>query len=155
MVRNEELIKEEQVNLSIEDVKESIDTLEEILTKVEFALDKSLEDKLIINKSDLINAINKYKTDIAKKVFNDIENAILTDYQQAGSEKYIVSFYLEELDKVKRKYLNEDFFVKMTHTCPHIIPDLVTSISGEPAPKPLNLEQVRRTGVERILKTKK
>ena len=99
--------------------------------------------------------IKEEQIDLIKKVFNDIENAILTDYQQAGSEKHIVAFYLEELDKVKRKYLNEDFFVKMTHTCPHIIPDLVTTISSEPAPKPLNLEQVRRTGVERILKTKK
>ena len=66
-------------------------------------------------------------SDVAREIFEEIENAIGYDFH-SGEELRIV-FALSKLDEVKRKHLNEDFFIKMTHTCPHIIPHTIESIT--------------------------
>ena len=75
--------------------------------------------------------------DTAKKIFNDIENVLTTDVYDFESGKWDLHFDFDELNKVKQKHCNEIFFVKMTHTCPHNIPDLVTSISDTAYRHPL------------------
>ena len=90
-------------------------------------------------------------SEVARAIFEEIENAIGYDFH-SGEELRIV-FALSKLNEVKRKHLNEDFFIKMTHTCPHIIPDLVTKISDTAFRHPLTelqytSEQIRRNGVE-------
>jgi hypothetical protein len=90
-------------------------------TDVEFDYTKIAEN--------LIDKGYRKASDVVREIFNDIENAIFSSYYSDEIEDSMLTFTLKELDEVKHKHLNEDFFVKMTGFVEPIIPRTIESIA--------------------------
>jgi hypothetical protein len=77
----------------------------------------------------LYNAGYLKAEDVVREVFKDIENALFSSYYKDEIEDSILSFTLNKLNEAKHKYLNEDFFVKMTGFSEPPIPHTIESIA--------------------------
>lgn len=68
-------------------------------------------------------------SDVARVIFNDIENALYSSYYCAETEDSILTFTLNKLNEAKHKHLDANFFVKMTGFSEPPIPHTIESIA--------------------------
>lgn len=71
----------------------------------------------------LYNADYRRQSEVARDIINQLED--VSNFNEATR---MVSIPLDKFDEIANKYIERCFFLRMTHTCPHRIPNLIPTI---------------------------